>query len=224
VTRIVVSSERKEYDSLQQLELIIMHTPFTIGILVFDDVEELDFIGPLEVFGIARDNGAPCKTTLVAKTHAEIRAHYGLTFRPECTFANCVALDLLIVPGGPGARGPARHDGATIEFIRKQAGEVASVCTGALILASAGLLSGVRATTHRNRLEMLREYPGVEVDANQRVIFEGRIATAAGITAGIDLSLAIVARHWGEELADKVCKFLEWDRAGEWRSEAQIER
>jgi transcriptional regulator GlxA family with amidase domain len=193
-----------------------MTSSFTIGILVFDDVEELDFIGPLEVFGIARDNGAPCRTMLVAKTHVEIRAHYGLTFRPEATFSNCPLLDLLIVPGGPGARGPARHDAATIEFIRRQAGQVASVCTGSLILASAGLLNGVRATTHRNRLDMLREYPGIQVDPNQRVIFEGRLATAAGITAGIDLSLAIISRQWGDELADKVCKFLEWDRAGEW--------
>jgi transcriptional regulator GlxA family with amidase domain len=201
-----------------------MNTPFSIGILVFDDVEELDFIGPLEVFGIARDQGAPCKTVLVAKTHAEIRAHYGLTFRPEATLTTGPPLDLLIVPGGPGARGPARHDAATIEFIRRQSGEVASVCTGSLILASAGLLSGKRATTHRNRLDMLREYPGVEVDPNQRVIYEGRIATSAGITAGIDLALTIVARHWGEDLAEKVSQFLEWDRAGEWRSEVPVRR
>lgn len=195
-----------------------MNSQFTIGILVFDDVEELDFAGPLEVFGIARDQGASCRTVLVAKNHAEVKAHYGLTFRPEATFSLCPSLDLLIVPGGPGARGPVRHDGATIEFIRRQSGEVASVCTGALILASTGLLNGKRATTHRNRLDMLRQYPGVQVEDSQRVIFDGRVATAAGITAGIDLSLAIVARQWGEEMARKVASFLEWDRAGEWQS------
>ena len=190
---------------------------FTIGILVFDNVEELDFIGPLEVFGIAKEQGAPCKTVLVAKSHGEVSAHYGLRFHPEATLASCPPLDLLIVPGGPGARGPARHDGAIIEFIRKQTGMVASVCTGALILASARLLDGKRATTHRNRLDMLAEYAGVEVDGKNRVIFEGRVATSAGITAGIDLSLAIVAREWGLEMAEKVATFLEWDRAGEWQ-------
>src|SRR4051812_41629751 len=139
-------------------------TPFTIGILVFDDVEELDFTGPLEVFGIAKASGAPCRTVLVAKHHTEVRAHFGLTFRPEATFASCPALDLLIVPGGPGARGPVRHDSATIEFIRKHTGELASVCTGALILAAAKVLEGKRATTHRNRLEMLSEYPEIHVE------------------------------------------------------------
>jgi transcriptional regulator GlxA family with amidase domain len=175
-------------------------------------------VGPLEVFGIARDQGAPCRTILVSKSHTELKAHYGLNFRPEATFASCPPLDLLIVPGGPGARGTARHDSAIIEFIRQQSGEIASVCTGALILASAKLLEGKRATTHRNRLDMLAQYPGVQVDGNKRVIFDGRVATAAGITAGIDLSLAIVAKHWGHELAVKVAEFLEWDKAGEWQS------
>ncbi|HWR15260.1 MAG TPA: DJ-1/PfpI family protein [Terriglobales bacterium] len=191
---------------------------FTIGILVFDDVEELDFVGPMEVFGIAAKHGAPCKAVLVAKTHAEVRAHFGLTFKPDATFASCPPLDLLIVPGGPGARGPVRHDGATLEFVRKQPGEVASVCTGALILAASHVLDGKRATTHRSRVELLREYNAITVDADARVIFDGRIATSAGITAGIDLALAIVQRHWGEELSGRVAETLEWDRAGQWKT------
>src|SRR3954469_12226283 len=96
-----------------------MVTPFTIGILVFHDVEELDFIGPLEVFGVARENGAPLKTVLVGKNHAEMRAHFGLTFKPDVTFASCPPLDLLMVPGGPGARGHVRHDGNTLEFLKR---------------------------------------------------------------------------------------------------------
>ncbi len=189
---------------------------FTVGILVFDDVEELDFIGPLEVFGVAKENGAPLKTVLVAKDHADVRARYGLTFKPEATFSSCPPLDLLIVPGGPGARGHVRHDGNTLDFIKAQSGEVASVCTGALILAAAHLLDGKRATTHRNRLDLLAEYTAVHVDRESRLVFDGRIATSAGITAGIDLSLAILARHWGIQLAEKVASVLEWDEAGEW--------
>jgi transcriptional regulator GlxA family with amidase domain len=192
--------------------------PFTIGILVFDDVEELDFIGPLEVFGVAKQNGAPLKTILVAKDHSELKAHYGLTFKPEATFASCPPLDLLIVPGGPGARGRVRHDGRTLDFIKAQKGEVASVCTGALILAAAHLLDGKRATTHRNRLDLLAEYTAVHVDREARLVFDGRIATSAGITAGIDLALAIVARHWGVQLVEKVAAVLEWDEAGEWNA------
>jgi transcriptional regulator GlxA family with amidase domain len=195
-----------------------MTNPFAIGILVFDDVEELDFIGPLEVFGIARENGAPLKTVLVGKHHADVRARFGLTFKPEVTFASCPPLDLLVVPGGPGARGPVRHDGNTLEFIKRQTGEVASVCTGALILAAAHLLDDKRATTHRNRLDMLAEYSSVRVERESRLVFDGRIATSAGITAGIDLALAIVARHWGLALAEQVATVLEWDQAGEWNT------
>lgn len=189
-----------------------------IGILVFDDVEELDFVGALEVFGMAREMGAPCRTVLVAKNHAEIRARYGLCLKPEATFASSPPLDLLIVPGGPGARGPVRHDGNTLEFIRKQKGEIASVCTGSLILAAAHLLDGKRATTHRNRLDLLSEHPAIVVERNARFVFDGRIATSAGITAGIDLSLAIVERQWGRELAEKVAANLEWEQAGQWQS------
>jgi transcriptional regulator GlxA family with amidase domain len=195
-----------------------MAPQFTIGILVFDDVEELDFIGPLEVFGVAKENGAPLKTLLVGKNHAEMRAHFGLTFKPEVTFASCPKLDLLIVPGGPGARGHVRHDGNTLEFIKRQEGEVASVCTGALILAAAHLLDDKRATTHRNRLDLLAEYGAVHVERDSRLVFDGRIATSAGITAGIDLALALVARHWGLPLAEKVASVLEWDEAGEWNA------
>src|SRR3954468_10057752 len=195
-----------------------MTNPFTIGILVFDDVEELDFIGPLEVFGIARENGAALKTLLVGKNHAELRARFGLAFKPEVTFASCPPLDLLVVPGGPGARGHVRHDGNTLEFIKRHTGELASVCTGALILAAAHVLDGKRATTHRHRLDMLAEYGAVHVERDSRLVFDGRIATSAGITAGIDLALAIVARHWGIALAEKVSTVLEWDEAGEWNA------
>jgi transcriptional regulator GlxA family with amidase domain len=195
-----------------------MSVPFTIGILVFDDVEELDFIGPVEVFGIARENGPPLKTLLVGRNHAEMRAHFWLMFKPEVTFASCPALDLLVVPGHPGARGHVRHDGQTLEFIKRQMGEVASVRTGALILAAAHLLDDKRATTHRNRLDMLAEYGAVHVQRDSRLVFDGRIATSAGITAGIDLALAIVARHWGLPLAEKAAAVLEWDDAGEWNT------
>ncbi len=194
------------------------NTLLTIGILVFDDVEELDFVGPLEVFGIAKQQGVSLKTVLVGKTHVEVRAHYGLVLKPEATFASCPPLDLLIVPGGPGARGHVRHDGHTLDFVKRQEGEIASVCTGSLILAAAHVLDGKKATTHRDRLDLLSAYGAVQVQRDTRMVFDGRVATSAGITAGIDLALAIVGRRWGLEMAEKVASVLEWDKAGEWKA------
>ncbi len=189
----------------------------TIGILVFDDVEELDFVGPLEVFGQAQHLGADCNVLLVGAEEREIRCRYGLRMRPEVGLAACPRLDLLLVPGGPGARTHARQNPAILEFIRRHEGSVASVCTGALVLASAGLLDGRRATTHWSALDLLRATPGVHVEEGMRMVFDGRIASAAGVSAGIDLSLALVERNWGAELAREVAHRIEWDGAGQWQ-------
>ncbi len=188
-----------------------------IGILVFDDVEELDFAGPLEVFGMAARLGAECTTLLVAAHQGEIRGSYGLRFLPSYTLDSCPSLDLLIVPGGYGARTHARKDPVILDFLRRRTGPTASVCTGALILASAGLLHGHVATTHHSAVELLAEHEGVEVRRGARLTMDEQIFTSAGITAGIDLALALVARMFGDELAEQVCTRLEWDHAGEWR-------
>ena len=188
----------------------------TIGILVFDDVEELDFVGPLEVFGQAQQLGAPCRVLLVASDAREIHCRYGLRLRPEANLAACPQLDLLVVPGGPGARTHARANPAILAFIRQQPGAVASVCTGALILAAAGVLTGHRATTHWSALDLLRATADVQVEAGVRMVFDGRIATSAGVSAGIDLALALVGRRWGGELAREVAKRIEWEGVGQW--------
>ena len=189
----------------------------TIGILVFDDVEELDFVGPLEVFGQAQQLGAPCRVLLVASDARELRCRYGLRVRPEANLAACPQLDLLVVPGGPGARTHARANPAILAFIRQQPGAVASVCTGALILAAAGVLTGHRATTHWSALDLLRATAGVQVEAGVRMVFDGRIATSAGVSAGIDLALALVGRWWGRELAREVAHRMAWEGAGHWQ-------
>lgn len=189
----------------------------TIGILIFDDVEELDFAGPLEVFGLAARLGADCNTILVAAQEGEVRGSYGLRFQPNYTIAACPSLDLLIVPGGFGARTHARKNPAVLEFIRSHKGETASVCTGALILASAGLFQGRTATTHQSAIDLLRAYDGVQVEENARVVFDGPVASSGGISAGIDLALALVARMFGQPLAEKVARQMEWDNAGQWR-------
>ena len=191
----------------------------TVGILVFDDAEELDFVGPLEVFGTAARFGADCQILIVAENTTPIRARNGLRIVPNCTFENAPLLSILIVPGGLGARTHARQNQRILQFVRTQEGLVASVCTGALILAEAGLLIGLVATTHHSACDLLEQYPGVSVRRGERWIIGERIATSAGVSAGVDLALALVASYWGEEIAEKVAENLErnsaaWNQRG----------
>jgi transcriptional regulator GlxA family with amidase domain len=188
----------------------------TIGILVFDDVEELDFVGPLEVFGMA-SRALDVKVLTVAETSKEVHCHCGLRVVPSCSFRDCPPLDLLIVPGGPGARNHARLSPRVLQFVRKQQGFVAAVCTGALVLAAAGLLKNENATTHHNRFDMLREYEGVAVQEGVRMLIGERVATSAGVSAGIDLSLALLAKFWGEKVAGSVAENMEWE-SQTWKS------
>ena len=186
----------------------------TFGFLLFNDVEELDFVGPLEVFGIAASLGTDCRTVLVAQERKATRCRHGLSVVPDYDFAGVPALDLLIVPGGRGARTHARENPAILEFVRQQRGFVASVCTGALILAAAGVLDGLPATTHHSSFDLLRRYNRVEVREGVRFVIGAKIATSAGVSAGIDLALALVERHWGAAMAQSVAAELEWSDRG----------
>jgi transcriptional regulator GlxA family with amidase domain len=169
-----------------------------IGILIFDEVEELDFVGPLEVFGMARQFGANCGTLVTAEEIKPIRCRHGLVVIAGRMFAECPMLDILIVPGGLGARTHARQNTNILNFVRGQRGLVASVCTGALILAAAGVLDGVTATTHHSSLDLLRQYKDVHVQQGVRFVIGQRVATSAGVSAGIDLALALIGRTWNE--------------------------
>ncbi len=193
-----------------------MKSQITIGILVFEDVEELDFVGPLEVFGMAVEFGQPCRTVVISENLEVVRCAHGLRTLPDCFIENAPDLDLLIVPGGRGARLHARNNPKLLHFVRQQQGIVASVCTGALVLAAAGLLDGLDATTHCSRLDMLREYDRVKVHEGVRFVMHNRIATSAGVTAGIDLSLALVVRFFGQSIAEQIAKNLEWE-SPHWR-------
>jgi transcriptional regulator GlxA family with amidase domain len=183
---------------------------YRIGILVFDDVEELDFVGPLEVFGMAvrrRQNG---EVRVIAHGAREVRCRHGLRILAHDLLPGCGSFDLLIVPGGLGARIHASKSKPILDFVRRQTGMVASVCTGAIVLAAAGLLAGKKATTHHSAFELLRAYPEVIVVEGQRATMNGRIWTAAGISAGVDMSLRLVAHLWGDELAAEIAEAMEW--------------
>jgi transcriptional regulator GlxA family with amidase domain len=190
-----------------------------VGILIFDNVEELDFIGPYEVFNSVRLNEAsrreessPFETLLVAEKSDLIRANGGLRVIPDTTTAHCPKLDILLVPGGWGIRREIGNE-RLLAWIADRAAEtetITSVCTGAMLLGKAGLLSGRRATTHWKSLGWLAElFPDVTVEERQHVVRDGNIFTSAGISAGIDLALLVVADYFGEELARSTARHME---------------
>ncbi|MGJ9460644.1 DJ-1/PfpI family protein [Oceanobacillus sp. CF4.6] len=187
------------------------------GIFLFDDVEVLDFAGPFEVFSVtALENG---DKPFVVKTISEkgnlIVARNGLKVQPDYSFDNMPRFDILIIPGGLGAREREIHNDNVITWIRNEMKNVqlmTSVCTGALLLAKAGLLKGKMATTHWASLERLEtEFPEVTVQREVKFVDEGNIVTSGGISAGINMSFHIVKRILGPEVAQTTAKRMEYD-------------
>lgn len=194
----------------------------TVGIFVFDEVEVLDFAGPFEVFSVARepDHDSDADDRLfrpvtIAPTSQVITAVGGLLVQPHYTITGHPALDIMVIPGGRGARLVQRHNPAVIEWLTAQRGQVSlitSVCTGSFILAEGKLLDGHRATTHWGSLDRLQDdYPQVRVQRDQRVVDEGNVITSAGVSAGIDMSLHVVARLHGEATAAWTARRMEFD-------------
>jgi transcriptional regulator GlxA family with amidase domain len=197
-----------------------------VGILIFDGVEVLDFAGPYEVFSRTRttpgpearrsDESAPFRVFTVARTRDTVRATGGLGVVPDHDFAGAPSLDLLVVPGGFGTR-PLLEDRETLDWIRRRAaaaGQVASVCTGALLLAKVGLLAGRRATTHFNALDLLGSLdPTITVERGVRFVEDG-IVTSAGVAAGIDMSFQLVARRCGRVVAEETARYIEYPWVG----------
>ncbi len=187
-----------------------------VGILLFDEVEVLDFAGPFEVFATARDeNGEPlCDVMTISGKAGTVSARNGLMVTPSATTDVAGPLDILIVPGGYGAEQVEIRNASLLSWIAAQEKEVlilASVCTGAFLLAEAGLLAGLPATTHWMDIPRLRsEYPEVHVRENIRFVDTGHIITSAGISAGIDMSLHILGRLFGTETAERTARRMEY--------------
>ena len=197
-----------------------MNPTRTLAILIFDDVEVLDFCGPFEVFSVAnRFTDPPAFNVLiVAETAGPVLTRGALSVNPHHRLADCPQPDLLLVPGGQGTR-KEMHNSALIEWIRQaseKAGLILSVCTGALLLAKAGLLDGLEATTHHGAIELLcQTATKTTVHADRRFVDNGRIVCSAGIAAGIDMSLHVVSRLLGQEVAEKTVKLMEFPWSGE---------
>lgn len=186
-----------------------------LAILVFDDVEVLDFCGPFEVFSVANRFTEPAAFSVltVAEKVGPVLTHGGLSVNPHRRLGDCPLPDVLLVPGGQGTR-KEMHNLALIDWIRKaseKAELVLSVCTGALLLAKAGLLDGVAATTHHGAIDLLRQTaPHTTVHADRRFVDNGRVICSAVIAAGIDMSLHVVGRLLGEGVALKTAGQMEY--------------
>ena len=179
-----------------------------IGILLFDGVEELDVVGVWEVLRKAKQLHPALNLSVITRaTKESIACALGLTILAHEVKRDLSDLDLLVVPGGPGRKDVIADRGLLekiAEFGRTK--PVASVCTGALILQSAGLLAGRRATTHFLSREELTEADVV----TDRVVVDGRVITAGGVSASIDLGLRILEMNFGRELADEVAARIEY--------------
>lgn len=188
-----------------------------VAILIFPDVEVLDFAGPFEVFAVTDElrGHDTFNTFTVAAAPSIVRARNGLKVVPDFTPENCPKPHVLIVPGGFGTRAVLQQP-ALLEWLRVKARDaelVMSVCSGALILAQLGLLDGLRVTTHFELLGMLAELaPKAIVDGSKRFHDNGRILTAAGISAGIDCSLHVVGRLLGEAAVATTAHYMEYRR------------
>lgn len=182
---------------------------FHSGFVLFPNLTQLDFTGPLQV--LHRLPGAT--THIIAKTMDPVPSDCGLSLVPTTTFADCPPLDLICVPGGFGVD-QAMADDETVDFVRRQgltATYVTSVCTGAFILGAAGLLKGKRATTHWAYHDMLALVGATPEKA--RVVRDGHTITGGGVTAGIDFALTVAAEIAGPALAQNIQLAIEYDPA-----------
>lgn len=200
-------------------------SPIQVSLLAFDDVEALDFAGPFEVFTTATrvharqnpDSPPLFQVQSVARNNAPVRARAGLRLLPDADYTTATPADVLVVPGG--VVDDAMACPATLAWVAAQHPRTqitASVCTGAFLLAASGVLTGGEATTHwEDQADLARRFPGLSVREGVRWVDQGRVVTSAGISAGIDMSLHLVARLGGMALAERTARQMEfeWTRA-----------
>jgi cyclohexyl-isocyanide hydratase len=183
---------------------------FNVGFVIFPNVTQLDFTGPLQVL-----SGLPQSAThIIAKSMSPVLSDCRLGLVPTHTFANCPPLDLICIPGGSEGVAGILDDRETIAFVCQQASfakYVTSVCTGAFVLGVAGLLKGRRATTHWAYVDLL-PFVGAKHE-KARVVKDGNLFTSGGVTSGIDFGLAVIAEIAGESIARRIQLGMEYDPA-----------
>jgi transcriptional regulator GlxA family with amidase domain len=193
----------------------------TIGIVIFDDAEELDFVGPWEVFTSAAAIAEEGAVKLIAERPDAVRCAKGMRVLPDHTFADAPPLDVVLVPGGRGTR-REMHNAVLLEWLRgvaARASWVTTVCTGSLVLVEAGLARGRRVTTHHSMIEKLRERGDVTVLEGVRFVRDGNVVTAAGVSAGIDMALWLVGQLHSPAFARQVQAWIEYNPAPPYSAE-----
>ncbi|MDT8903292.1 DJ-1/PfpI family protein [Anaeroselena agilis] len=184
----------------------------TIGIILFPQIEELDFVGPYEVLSyINKIRPDSTRVLLVAEDREPVAAFNGLRIIPDTTLAECPPLDIIVAPGGKG-RLAAMKNQVILAFLRNRqtrARFVTSVCTGAFLLAEAGLLTGRKATTYHTAFSELAAY-SVEV-LPAKVVRDGAIVTAGGVSSGLELGFYLLRELFGADLAQEVARKIEYD-------------
>jgi transcriptional regulator GlxA family with amidase domain len=185
----------------------------TTGILLFEGVEELDAIGPWEVLKVAVEGLEGEKVLTVAEKAAPIVCEKGMRIIPDHTYAEISTLDVLLIPGGSGARRETDNP-ATTEWLQAVANTctwVTSVCTGAFLVVGSGLASGRRITTHHDFISALRKLDGAEVIEGVRYVRDGNLVTAAGVMSGIEMSLWLVEELYGSEVLRRTKSYIAYD-------------
>ncbi|WP_226669791.1 DJ-1/PfpI family protein [Metabacillus litoralis] len=191
---------------------------WSVGILLFNEVEVLDFAGPFEVFSVTTYEDFETKAFLVStisETGEIISARNGLKVQPDYNFENAPLYDIIVIPGGPGVQETEIHNKRVLKWIASHSQNVkimTSVCTGAFLLAKAKLLDGKQATTHwlsYHRLQ--KDFPRIEVLRDVKFVDQGNIITSAGVSAGIDMSFHIVNRLLGSKIAENTAKGMEYN-------------
>jgi transcriptional regulator GlxA family with amidase domain len=187
------------------------------AILIFDDVEVLDFAGPFEVFSVTNElnDYSLLNVYTVARNKAPVTARNGLSVNPDYSISEAPPPDILIVPGGSGTR-PILGQPDLLSWIQQTslaAEKTLSVCTGALLLAKVGLLDGLKCTTHHSAFDLLGEIaPGTEVVRKARFVDNGKVITSAGISAGLDMSLYVIEMLYGQKAAQATAEYMEYRR------------
>lgn len=202
---------------------------FTVGLVLFDQAEELDWVGPFEVFTMAQQisggegPAAALRVVLISERGGVVQGAKGLRVETDVSFENAPELDLMLVPGGIGTRAEMKNDGM-LNFLRTRAPEcqwLTSVCTGSAVLERAGLTKGKRITTHWGYVGTLRETAGAETTVLEKVRYvrDGSLVTSAGVSAGIDMALWLIGQLFGVEHARATQRAMEYDPAPPYTAE-----
>lgn len=203
-----------------------MTSPDTIAAVLFEGFELLDVFGPLEAFGMAAEAGR-CKLVTVAERAGAVKSRQGPSAIADYGFDDCPHLDLFLVPGGMGTREAVNND-RMLTWLRERersAATVMSVCTGAALLARAGMIDGRRATSNKFAWKwVIAQGPNVTWVPQARWVEDGKFATSSGVSAGIDMALAVIARRYGPETAETIATRMEyeWHRDASWDPFAKI--